>query len=307
MESTVRGIPSDNVAVKPKIQIPFKKGPDHLVELAMSQDNKIFFFSVFLNHIEIFTVSGDTKDTSSKVKILARSDEMGSELQKSDQRVPDLDSQKTIITEMMKTTLVKGDTWYLVDTGWFKQWKIYVGYDSWDTSSVGDETANPGKINNKPLFKESEPNVSREHLLEEHDYMLLPEKAWQSLVEWYGIMYKQEPIARKVIEHGRYAKHLKVEVYFMDLNLCIQSDIDNVITCQFSRVEKLVNIEKKMRQLFNVPERKQVRLLNKYMSNTYEHLSKLDNTVQDEGLYQGKVIVIEPQNEDGTWPRQSKR
>ena len=62
-----------------------------------------------------------------------------------------------------------------------------------------------------------------------------------------------------------------------------------------------------MKQLFNIPERKQVRLWNKYMSNTYEHLSKLDNTVQDAGLYQGQVIVIEPQNEDGTWPRQSKR
>ena len=307
MQSTVRGIPSDNVAVKPKIQIPFKKGPDHLVELAMSQDNKIFFFSVFLNHIEIFTVSGETKDTSSKVKILARSDEMGSELQKSDQRVPDLDSQKTIITEMMKTTLVKGDTWYLVDTGWFKQWKIYVGYDSWDTSSVGDETANPGKINNKPLFKESEPNVLKEHLVEELDYWLLPEKAWQSLVKWYGIMDKQEPVARKVIEHGMYVKKLKVEVYLMDLNLCIQSYIDNVITCQFSRVEKLINIEKKMRQLFNVPERKQVRLWNKYMSNTYEHLRDLNKDVQEAGLYPGQVIIIELQNDDGTWPWQSKR
>ena len=42
------------------------------------------------------------------------------------------------------------------------------------------------------------------------------------------------------------------------------------------------------------------------MSNTYEHLSKPENTVQDAGLYQGQVIVIEQKNEDGTWPRQTK-
>ena len=247
MQGTVRGKPSEKVAMKPKIQIPLKKGSNDLV-------------------------------------------------QKSEQRVTDLDSQKTIISELMKTALVKGDTWYLIDTGWFKQWKKYVGYDSWDTSSVGDDTANPGKVNNQPLFKENEFNVLKEHLLEELDYWLLPEKAWQSLVEWYGIMDKQEPIARKVIESGIYGKQLKVEIYLMDLNLCIQSDIDNVITCQFSKAEKLITIEKKLRQLFNVPDRKQVRLWNKYMNNTYEHLRDLESTVQNAGLYQGQVVVIEPQN-----------
>ncbi|XP_073888284.1 ubiquitin carboxyl-terminal hydrolase 4 isoform X10 [Macaca fascicularis] len=60
-----------------------------------------------------------------------------------------------------------------------------------------------------------------------------------------------------------------------------------------------------MRKLFNIPAERETRLWNKYMSNTYEQLSKLDNTVQDAGLYQGQVLVIEPQNEDGTWPRQT--
>ena len=61
-----------------------------------------------------------------------------------------------------------------------------------------------------------------------------------------------------------------------------------------------------MRKLFNIEEKKEVRLWNKYMSNTYERLSKPENTVQDAGLYPGQVIVIEQQNEDGTWPRQTK-
>ena len=48
-------------------------------------------------------------------------------------------------------------------------------------------------------------------------------------------------------------------------------------------------------------------LWNKYSSNTYEQLSRLDNTVQDAGLFSGQMIIIEVKNEDGTWPRQTRR
>ena len=44
-----------------------------------------------------------------------------------------------------------------------------------------------------------------------------------------------------------------------------------------------------MRNLFKITTEKEVRLWNKYMSNTYEHLNKPENTVQDAGLYQGQV------------------
>ena len=44
-----------------------------------------------------------------------------------------------------------------------------------------------------------------------------------------------------------------------------------------------------MRKLFEITDEREVRLWNKYMSNTYEHLNKPDSTVQDSGLYQGQV------------------
>lgn len=47
-----------------------------------------------------------------------------------------------------------------------------------------------------------------------------------------------------------------------------------------------------MRKLFNIPAEKETRLWNRYTSNTYEQLSKLDSTVQDAGLYQGQVRGI---------------
>ncbi|KAK2167839.1 hypothetical protein LSH36_23g05071 [Paralvinella palmiformis] len=218
----------------------------------------------------------------------------------------DCELQKNELAELLKKPLKKGDTWYLTDTKWFKQWKKYVGYDSWDTGHVGDESAYPGPIDNSALFKESTCELLKEHLIDELDYMLLPEEAWQKLVGWYDIMEGQVPLARKVIEHGMFVKHCKVEVYLMDLKLCPNNNLDNIVTKHFSRADTIDAIEKEMRQTFHISSDKGVRLWNRYMTNTYEHLSKPDNTIQDVGLYPGQVIIIEEQNDDGTWPRQVK-
>jgi len=220
--------------------------------------------------------------------------------------VVDNETQKKQIAELLKTQLSKGETWYLIDSRWFKQWKKYVGYDNWDVSFVGDEGAHPGPIDNKGLLKEGSNDQLREHLIEELDHILVPTEAWNKLVCWYGIMEEQSSLGRHVIEQGMFVKHCKVEVYLMDLKLCSNSDINEVKTQQFSRVSTVEEIEQEMRTLFGIEAETEVRLWNKYMSNTYERLSKPDNTVQDAGLYQGQVIVIEQKNEDGTWPRQSK-
>ena len=45
----------------------------------------------------------------------------------------------------------------------------------------------------------------------------------------------QEPVEHHVIEQGMFVKHCKVEVYLMDLKLSENSDINTVVTKQFSR------------------------------------------------------------------------
>ena len=42
---------------------------------------------------------------------------------------------------------------YILDIKWFKQWKSYVGYESWDHYNVGEESANPGPIDNTPIYQ----------------------------------------------------------------------------------------------------------------------------------------------------------
>ncbi|KAJ0068488.1 hypothetical protein NL108_008436, partial [Boleophthalmus pectinirostris] len=222
---------------------------------------------------------------------------------------------------------------YLIDSRWFKQWKKYVGFDSWDMYNVGERSLYPGPIDNSGLFSDQETQALKEHLIDELDYVLVPTEAWNKLVSWYGCLEDQRPIVRKVVEHGMFVKHCKVEVYLLELNLCENDNMENVVTRHFSKADTIgmdclmdclfgtVNegscflnvtsmlftdtIEKEMRTLFNIPSEKETRLWNKYMSNTYEQLNKPDSTVQDAGLFQGQVLVIERMNEDGTWPRQA--
>uniref|UniRef100_A0A8C7ZHU5 Ubiquitin carboxyl-terminal hydrolase n=1 Tax=Oryzias sinensis TaxID=183150 RepID=A0A8C7ZHU5_9TELE len=197
----------------------------------------------------------------------------------------DLDTQRGEIAALLKTQLRKGDTWYLVDSHWFKQWKKYVGFDSWDKYQMGDQHVYPGPVDNSGLLKE--------HLIDELDYILVPTEGWNKLVSWYGLTEGQEPIARKVVEQGMFVKHCKVEVYLTELKLCEDSNMDNMITRRFSKADTIDMIEKEMRELFSIPDEKETRLWNRYMSNTFEPLNKPDSTIQDAGLYQGQFQVCE--------------
>ena len=46
-----------------------------------------------------------------------------------------------------------------------------------------------------------------------------------------------------------------------------------------------------MKKVFNIPEDAETRVWNKYMSNTYELLSNLEQSLQDAGLYHGQVAI----------------
>uniref|UniRef100_H2L602 Ubiquitin carboxyl-terminal hydrolase n=1 Tax=Oryzias latipes TaxID=8090 RepID=H2L602_ORYLA len=205
---------------------------------------------------------------------------------------PSSESQKQTIGSLLKTPLKKGDEWFLIDSRWFKQWKKYVGFDSWDMYNVGERSLYPGPIDNSGLFSDQETQALKEHLIDELDYVLVPTEAWNKLVSWYGCLEGQRPIVRKVVEHGMFVKHCKVEVYLLELNLCENDNMDNVVTRHFSKADTIDTIEKEMRTLFEIPSEKETRLWNKYMSNTYEQLNKPDSTVQDAGLFQGQTLLV---------------
>ena len=96
-----------------------------------------------------------------------------------------------------------------------------------------------------------------------------------------------------------YAKNYGLENIYAE-NFCLSKPMLIVFILLFTE-----ELEKAMRQEFNVAEEKEVRLWNRYMTNMYEQLNKKENTLQDAGLYSGQIVVLEQKNEDGTWPRQT--
>ena len=47
-----------------------------------------------------------------------------------------------------------------------------------------------------------------------------------------------------------------------------------------------------VKQLYSIPEEKECRLWHKYMLSTYDLLNKLDETIQDAGLYTNQVCAV---------------
>ena len=93
---------------------------------------------------------------------------------------------------------------FLVDRHWFKQASTY----------LAGKTANPGLIDNKPLWKEDGSDI-RDHMIDEMDYVLVPEEAWDMLVAEFGLKYNlastSPAVKRYVVEHGVFVKHFKVK------------------------------------------------------------------------------------------------
>ena len=76
-------------------------------------------------------------------------------------------------------------------------------------------------------------------MIDELDYVLFPTEGWEKLVSWYGVVDEQTSIARKVVEHGMFVKHSKVEVYLVELKLCHNSDMASLEMRSFSRADTI--------------------------------------------------------------------
>lgn len=135
----------------------------------------------------------------------------------------------------------------------------------------------------------TEPQAVRDHLMEELDYFLLPESAWNRLISWYGLTFNSRVIARKVVEHGMYMKHCKVEVYLLEFKLVIHPNFNIVKPHNFSRGDTVGYMEAVLKKEFNVEKDTECRVWHRFMTHTYELLSNRSQTLQDAGLYNGQV------------------
>nr|CAD7444246.1 unnamed protein product [Timema bartmani] len=221
------------------------------------------------------------------------------------ENVPDLKHQSEEIRRFLEMKMAKGQIWCLIDSKWFRNFKHYVGLDTTWTPQGGKE--HPGPIDNKNLFENGDLNGElKDHMVDELDYVLLPEAAWQLLEQWYGLSPNQKPIKKEVVESGVFVKHCKVEVYLLKFKLCKDFDIKTQYTHKFSKALTIRSMEQLMREHYGIPKDTEARLWSCFSPNASNELTNPDSTIQDEGLFQDQVIVIDTRSANGEWHRPTR-
>ena len=109
------------------------------------------------------------------------------------------------------------------------------------------------------------------------------------VVSWYGLSQNSRPIARKVVELGKYMKHYKVEVYLLELKLSLYPDTSITKTCRFSRADTVGELEAALKDVYHVDKNAECRVWHRFMTHTYKLLPNRSQTLQDAGLYTEQV------------------
>uniref|UniRef100_A0A671LR85 Ubiquitin carboxyl-terminal hydrolase n=1 Tax=Sinocyclocheilus anshuiensis TaxID=1608454 RepID=A0A671LR85_9TELE len=169
---------------------------------------------------------------------------------------------------------------YLLDKRWYDQWKEYVHTGDQNSSSY------PGKIDNTELYEDLDSYHLKERLTENEDFVLVPAEAWHKLLSWYDMMDDQPPLERKVVD---LPSTVKVEVYPVEVYLCLSSNLESTVSARFSRADKIHAIHQKIRQHFNVSETAESRLWMRSTDTSSERLRNLNMTVLDTCLSSGMV------------------
>ncbi|KAG4395407.1 hypothetical protein GLYMA_20G217800v4 [Glycine max] len=147
------------------------------------------------------------------------------------------EEENRIVSELIKESelnLKEGNLYYVISNRWFSRWQSYVGpcvgMLSVDKQSSDGHNANmthpkiadrPGPIDNSDIISKGNScdnnNLDIHRMLEEGtDYVLVPEKVWERLLEWY----KGGPaLPRKLISQGHEHKQYNVEVYPLSLKV----------------------------------------------------------------------------------------
>ncbi|KAM7410760.1 hypothetical protein PAMA_020952 [Pampus argenteus] len=207
---------------------------------------------------------------------------------------PGLETQRREIESLLRECeLCAGDSWYVVERRWFEQWKEFVESGDQNSSSF------PGQIDNTELFEDLDSFHLKERLVENEDFVLVPAEAWHKLLAWYGMVDGQPPLERKVVD---LPSTLKVEVYPVEIFLCLHSNMENITRAQFSRTDNIQVIQRAVCRVFSVPPGSECRLWMKSSDSSCERLRNVHVSVLDACLSSGMTVIMETRNADGTWP-----
>ncbi|XP_046682904.1 ubiquitin carboxyl-terminal hydrolase 4-like isoform X1 [Homalodisca vitripennis] len=209
-------------------------------------------------------------------------------------QVSDYKLKKCQIEEKLRQSMEVGQTWMLVCSKWFETFKSYVGLDN--NVERNNTAMPPGPIDNTLLLAEKTGTELAEGLVENLDYVAVPESAWELLRDWYGLAEYQEPIQRKVINLANPPENEpKLEVYLIKLNLFQNSEFTSYYEYAFSAMDKISDIEDICRKKFRVASDQKIVLVSFVVKQQTQHervLSKKCNTIHEENLTEAHQIYM---------------
>ena len=228
--------------------------------------------------------------------------------------------------------LRNGDSLYLIDSEWAKQWASYTGADVWklgvDPQRINDDTnavdrgeaktapnatqsntvektgKRPGPVDNTSILAAGSLYDLKRNIKAGTDFLLVRPRVWSLVAQWYG---GGPMVVRKIISSestGGGGERLSVELYPWTLN-CFSLDGKLRANISFSRAGRLDQLKKKVCQQLEI-DIKQTRLWSYYRPDEDEktfsgepELLESTITVEDAQLVDGQSILIERRVGDG--------
>ncbi|CAA7059304.1 unnamed protein product [Microthlaspi erraticum] len=172
------------------------------------------------------------------------------------------EEERRIVAELLNSEaeadLKEGNVYFVISNRWYKLWQSFVGQLK-EEFPCGErlQVTRPGPIDNRDIIvtesDASDPEVLKT-MEEEVDYVLVPGKVWEKLVEWYK---GGPPIQRKLISlvQGFNSKSYCVEVFPLCLKLTDRRDGSCTII-KMSRTASISQLYETVCALKEVPKEK---------------------------------------------------
>ena len=181
------------------------------------------------------------------------------------------EKQREFALSTLNRELKLGDKWYLLNKDWFQRWSAYIGLESSEKVSE----IPPEKISNRRLLETDARSIGspagkrvrlREDIVENADYVAVPQDLWNYLVNVYSLESDDDVIEREVIDDSvdgdSGLPNLRIEIRRLQVHMECSYNKTQPRTYieELSRQTKIETIIEMMKQLFNVPVEKSVRL-----------------------------------------------
>ncbi|CAL0316655.1 unnamed protein product [Lupinus luteus] len=220
------------------------------------------------------------------------------------------DEEIRIVSELIKESelnLKEGNLYYVISNRWFSSWQKYAGpcvgiLSNDEQSSNNSEHANevhseiaarPGPIDNSDIISNEnncdDNNLDIHRSLEEGtDYVLVPQKVWERLLEWY----KGGPaLPRKLISQGVGQKQHSVEVYPLTLKVTDARD-NHKSTVKLSKKATITELYELVCKIKGV-EQKKAHIWDYFNLSKSTLLTISDQTLEDANLTMDQDILLE--------------